>query len=79
MSTLRGNKSRLTVDDVVSGSTKPPFGMGFYKTPSNESLMKKIHFGTVEKAKLTTFVEQIQKRKAWIPGPQYIKLYDWNQ
>lgn len=70
----------LSVNDVVNGIiNKPEFGHSFYKTPSNEMLMKKIPFGHSQKYKHFTFGAQVMKDKAWVPSPSLYKLdYNWN-
>ena len=39
--------------------------------------MKKVPFGFTDKEKNLTFAEQIQKKKAWVPGPIYNRDIDW--
>ena len=58
---------------------KPLFGHGFYQSPSNETLMKKIKGGKVDKEQTSSFLEQHMKSKKWIPGPvNYIRTTDWS-
>ena len=46
----------LSVDDMINGIlNKPQFGHSFYKSPSNEMLMKKIKFGNSNREKLLSF------------------------
>lgn len=52
--------------------------MSFYKGPSNEMLLKKIQFGTSSKEANKSFIEQVIKKKAWVPGPIYKRDIDWN-
>ena len=40
--------------------------------------MKRPLLGKADKSKAGTFAEQIMKKKAWVPGPQYQKLEEWN-
>ena len=69
----------LSVNDVVNGIlNKPEFGHSFYKTPSNEMLMKKVPFGHSAKYKHLTFGAQVMKDKQWVPSPSLYKLdYNW--
>jgi len=63
-------KYKLSVNEVVEQTlNKPAFGMSFYKTPSNEMLLKKIPFGKTAKGKNFGFAEIAQRKKSWIPGP----------
>ena len=53
--------------------------MEAYYTPSNEMRdWKKPLLGKADKSKLVTFADAIIKKKAWVPGPCYTKLYEWN-
>ena len=36
---------------------KPPFGHGFYNSPSNETLMKKIALGKMDRDKQKSFID----------------------
>ena len=50
-----------------------------YYCPSNEMRdWKRPLLGKAEKSKLSTFADQIIKKKAWVPGPVYTQLYEWN-
>ena len=47
-------KPNVSIKDVMKVSEKyrsPPFGHSFYKSPSNEMLMKKIQLGFSERTK----------------------------
>ena len=53
--------------------------MSFYKSPSNEMLLKKIKLGVSDKEKLQSFLAIHQKKKQWVPSPDKYKLdSDWN-
>lgn len=68
----------MTIQEYVKTTTNAnEYGHSFYKTPSNEMLMKKIPMGLSSKEKNFTFAEQIQKKKAWVPGPIYNREIDW--
>lgn len=64
------NKTDLSIMEVT-GLSDMKYGMGFYKTPSNEMLLKRVHNGQTSKKKLFTFADEILKKKKGIPGPQY--------
>ena len=70
----------LSVDDMINGIlNKPQFGHSFYKSPSNEMLMKKIKFGNSNREKLLSFGANAQKIKDWVPSPsQYNLEIDWS-
>jgi len=40
--------------------------------------LKKPLLGKADKGKGASFAEQIMKKKAWVPGPQYQKLTEWS-
>jgi len=67
----------MSIEDFV-GTGKPDFGMEFYEATSNKMRDKKPMFGKSDKSRICTFAEQIIKKKGWVPGPVYTKLYDWN-
>lgn len=53
-------RSNMTIQEYVKVSTNATeYGHTFYKTPSNEMLMKKIPLGLSSKEKNLTFAEQI--------------------
>lgn len=53
--------------------------MSFYKSPSNEMLLKKIKLGVSDKEKFLSFLAIHQKKKLWVPSPDKYKLEtDWN-
>ena len=59
---------------------KPQFGMGFYKSPSNEMLMKRIPNGRADRSKNPDFQERTQKKVGWIPSPsKYNLTIDWTK
>jgi hypothetical protein len=65
----------VTVTDVVDSSLrKSPFGHNFYRSPSNEMLLKKAPFGLSNKKKYDDFQSEIQKKKGWVPSPDKYKL-----
>lgn len=50
----------MTVGDMLKVNLKykrPPFGHGFYNSPSNETLMKKIKGGRVDKESQKSFID----------------------
>ena len=67
----------MSVSDFV-GTSKKGLGVANYITPSNEMLLKRVTHGKVSKSKNLTFAEAIMAKKKWVPGPQYIKVDDWN-
>ena len=71
----------MTIKDTVNEILrKPAFGDDFYQTPSNEMLLKKVPFGHQNKLKFTTFGEDVQKQKKWVPSPsQYIGPLQWGE
>jgi hypothetical protein len=62
----------ISVQEVVGEMTrKPAFGYDFYTPPSNEMILKKVPFGNINKTKYSTFANDIQNQKKWIPGPDH--------
>lgn len=50
----------ITLSDVMKVNLKykkPPFGHGFYQSPSNEMLLKKIRFGKNDRDKKKSFLD----------------------
>jgi hypothetical protein len=52
--------------------------MSFYAAPSNEMLLRKNQFGQTAKETNKSFIEQVMKKKAWVPGPIYKRDINWN-
>ena len=62
----------MSVSDVVSGyGSRKAFGHGFYKTPSNEMLLKKTPFGCANKEAAKGFIDQASKHGKWVPPAKY--------
>ena len=69
---------QLSVKHIVDNSLNvSEFGMPFYKSPSNEMLLKRIQYGPSDKEKKLSFAEQVQNKKSWVPGPNYTLTQDW--
>lgn len=71
----------LKVDDVVNSTlNKPKFGFSFYKSPSNDMLMKKVWNGKANQAPNPDYQEQVKKKKGWVPGAdRYDVSTDWTK
>lgn len=67
----------MSVSDFV-GTSKKGQHIANYIAPSNEMHLKRITHGKVSKSKTLSFAEAIMAKKKWVPGPQYIKVDDWN-
>lgn len=53
---LKSFQNNIPMQDMIdSALNKPAFGMGFYKSPSNEMLMKRIPNGKADKQKIPDF------------------------
>lgn len=67
-------------DMIDSALNKPAFGMGFYKSPSNEMLLKRVPNGKSDKQKIPDFQERANKKVGWIPSPsKYNLTIDWTK
>lgn len=56
----RKPKAPISVGDVMKVDMKykkPPFGHSFYKSPSNEMLLKKIQYGKSDRDKQKSFLD----------------------
>ena len=56
----RKTKPSISVSDVMKVNMKykkPPFGHSFYKSPSNEMLLKKIQYGKSDRDKQKSFLD----------------------
>jgi hypothetical protein len=67
----------MSVSDFV-GTSKKEMSLPNYVAPSNEMHLKRITHGKVSKSKHLSFAAAIMAKKKWVPGPQYIKVDDWN-
>lgn len=57
---------------------KQPFGHSFYKSPSNEMLLKKIQYGKSDRDKQKSFLDKQQNSTKYIPGAgTYKREWDW--
>ena len=74
-----GQFDHLTVKDIVSATLgEKEWGMTAYKSPSNEMLLKKIPLCVSDKSKQKSFIDIVQKKGGWVPGPVYNRDIDWN-
>ena len=71
------SKTIMSVQEYV-GTSRAQLGIPNYVTPSNEMLLKKPSLGKVLKSKNISFAEAIIQKKKWVPGPQYLKVENWN-
>lgn len=69
------------MDDMIRSTlNRPKFGYSFYKSPSNDMLMKKVRNGRGDQAKNPDYHEQVKKQKGWVPGAdRYDITTDWTK
>ena len=69
------------MDDMIKSTlNKPKFGFSFYKSPSNDMLMKKVKNGRTDRSKNPDYHEQVRKKNGWVPGAdRYDLTTDWTK
>ena len=70
----------MSVSEHVKEVTrKNPFGDEFYNVPSNEMLFKKPLLCCEMKTRNGSFLEKTARDQAWIPGPKYDVMQNWEK